>query len=139
RQRAAARRIDVEDLLVEADGLTGLVEGVAVNGGHLREELLLLDRIGRLVLATAQDSDEITPPFRVSIERLERAEALEVRRIELEHPQICTDGAIDVAKLLTVNTGGLDPERPREVDVLGGLGQLLDELRQRRELLLVEG
>src|SRR5690606_12111669 len=102
-------------------------------------QLLLLDGIRGLVLAAAQDRDEIAPALRLPVEGLEGAEDLEVRRVELEHLQVGGDGAVDVAELLAVDAGGLDPQGAREIDVLGGLGELLDELREGRELLLLEG
>ncbi len=70
-ERTLARRIDLEDLLVDGDRRLGLVEHLVVDESDLREEqLLLLRRLGELA-APAQHLEEVTPALGAPIELLE--------------------------------------------------------------------
>ena len=138
-QRALTGGLEIEDLLVDGDGLARLLEHLVVDERHLGEELLLLVRIGGDLGAPPQHADQITPALGASVQVLEGSQHLEVGRVLIENPRVGLYRSVHVLELQLADLRRLHPQGARQHRVGGAGAELADQGHQILEALLLDG
>ena len=110
-QRAPVGRIELENLVLQRDRLVGFVQQLGMRASHLGEDADFVVGIRVRLGASPKDTHELVPTLRASVERIERAEHLEVPGIHFEHLAVRRNGGLHVLELRFMNLRSLDPER----------------------------